>query len=432
MAHRNVQDRSPAPGIQLVPAVEPIDLAQNSRGVNWPDQGHDKPLSYHWRATGFDLASVSDFPNLSDNAALAMTSIIMDLWLEAMGDDREISYSRRKQWYAIGTRYRHSAFTYHTVTRCVDLLAQRGLITHNKAPGSGPSGIQSTMRANAELLALALPEGLHYALYGTVRLRRGGELVDYRDTDQSLRARKATQAINEALISIHADLPGVIRVNDAVWKAGNASLNPMRTTLFRSFSEDWRHGGRFYGGWWVNCPKDWRRRITIDGYATAEEDYPAHHLRMAYAQARKTMPEGDAYTVVGFARDIGKQAMQTLLNATGYHSAWYATARVIECDTRNDADYRGNLSEQSLARARELLRALKAMHHPISGLFHTGIGLRFQRLDSDMMARILLRLQRRGVVGLPVHDSVIVPEQHAGIAYEAMEEAFHHVMGIAA
>ena len=361
-----------------------------------------------------------------------MTSIVMDLWIEAMGADRAIAYSRRKEWYATGTRYRHSAFTYTTVTRSVDILAREGLIDSFIAPAIGPTGFQSTMRARPELLTIVLPEGLHYALDLEVRLRWGGELVDYRDTTQTLRMRKGVRAINEGLDSITYDIPGADKISPAVWKVGNAYLNPAQRTLYRSFNQDWSLGGRFYGASWIGCPKEYRRGITIDGQPTTEEDYPAHHLRIAYAQQGRVMPSGDPYTVEGFTRDVGKAAMQTLLNAKNYQSARYATAGIIEQAARNDPNYDGPLSDESLSSATKLLAGLKAMHRHIADLFHTGIGLRFQRLDSDMMARVQLTLQRRGVVGLPVHDSIIVPLQYAGLARESMEEAFSHVMGRAA
>ena len=43
-------------------------------------------------------------------------------------------------------------------------------------------------------------------------------------------------------------------------------LNLTRTQLYRVFNDlEFNTGGRFYGGWWQNIPKQFRRLVTIDG-----------------------------------------------------------------------------------------------------------------------------------------------------------------------
>jgi len=42
-------------------------------------------------------------------------------------------------------------------------------------------------------------------------------------------------------------------------------------------------GGRFYGGWWQRCPKEWRARIFINDEPTTEIDYTGLHLVLLYA-----------------------------------------------------------------------------------------------------------------------------------------------------
>jgi hypothetical protein len=46
----------------------------------------------------------------------------------------------------------------------------------------------------------------------------------------------------------------------------------------------WDQGGRFYGGWWQRCPKDYRKKIKMDGVMTAEVDFSGLHIVLLYAQ----------------------------------------------------------------------------------------------------------------------------------------------------
>ena len=45
------------------------------------------------------------------------------------------------------------------------------------------------------------------------------------------------------------------------------------------------------------------------------------------------------------------------------------------------------------------------------------------------MNAILVRLMDNGVLGLSVHDSVIVQAEHAGLLKEVMTEEYQRVMG---
>jgi hypothetical protein len=73
------------------------------------------------------------------------------------------------------------------------------------------------------------------------------------------------------------------------------------------------------------------------------------------------------------------------------------------------------------AKAGDLLDAIRARHRPIAPCFGSGAGLRLQRRDADLAERVLLRLLRRGIVALPIHDSFIVRRRHAGARDEAMD-----------
>jgi hypothetical protein len=68
-----------------------------------------------------------------------------------------------------------------------------------------------------------------------------------------------------------------------------------RKRLHRVFL-DRRHkldrGGRFYGAWYQNIPKEYRQHIMIDGAPTMELDYSALHPNLLYYHAGVDPPKG--------------------------------------------------------------------------------------------------------------------------------------------
>ena len=54
---------------------------------------------------------------------------------------------------------------------------------------------------------------------------------------------------------------------------------------------------------------------------------------------------------------------------------------------------------------------------------------RYRNIDGDIMNTILARLLEMDIVGLPVHDSVIVKNEHYDCLYQVMKEEYKEVMG---
>jgi hypothetical protein len=46
------------------------------------------------------------------------------------------------------------------------------------------------------------------------------------------------------------------------------------------------------------------------------------------------------------------------------------------------------------------------------------------RVESDIIVGVMLELRERGIVGLPIHDAVLVREDQAGEVEEVMLSAF--------
>jgi hypothetical protein len=246
-----------------------------------------------------------------------------------------------------------------------------------------------------------------------IRLRNfDRQLVDYQETENTRRMRRVLAEQNEAVGSIDIELPGSeIWLDGAVLRVGeNIRLFPAQHSVYRVFNGDLKHGGRLYGGWWQNAPKNIRAMIRLDGQSTKEEDHAQLHPRLLYQRAGRDLRD-DAYKLPEWDRTLCKIAFNALLNANNYHSARAVIANEIG-------------GEDAYLRAQLLIREMKKRHAAVRGYFHSGIGLSLQNKDAEMAGFVLKRLLKCGIVALPVHDSFVVQERHADDLKEAMNASF--------
>ena len=121
---------------------------------------------------------------------------------------------------------------------------------------------------------------------------------------------------------------------------------------------------------------------------------------MIYALHGKTL-EGDAYEVAGFERKIAKLAWQMMMNCTSRRGAVHEILKVVR------ADFVGLANSFTSEEAQHLLRALEQRHAPVARSFYSVVGRRLQFIDSQLLMRVLDRCLDEGIVGLPIHDSII-------------------------
>jgi hypothetical protein len=121
--------------------------------------------------------------------------------------------------------------------------------------------------------------------------------------------------------------------------------------------------------------------------------------------------KGTPYDLADWPRKQVKIAMLIAINAPTEIGAIRAIAlRVF------GAPYKAET-----AKARALLRAIKAKHVDIAHAFGSDAGARLMRKDSDITEQIMLDMIQQGVVPLSIHDSYIVSADQAGKLEEAME-----------
>ncbi|MBV9825130.1 MAG: hypothetical protein JO001_05590, partial [Alphaproteobacteria bacterium] len=299
----------------------------------------------------------------------------------------------------------------------VDLLAQCDWIENHVAAANPRSGWQSAFAAKPALLELLRPLPVATPKpRALIQLRNAqGQFEDFRDTERTDRMRRRLEKINEAVNSARVELATDI----GEWQGDflvldRAYINLRQNTLWRIFNVDFGHGGRFYGPGVQTLPKVLRQQLRLNGEPVAEPDYNSHHITILYALEGLQLT-GFPYDIDPWPRNIVKRALLVLLNAPTLQSAI------------------GALTHDSglglyLADARRLVQALKHKHNPIERHFHSGIGSRLQRIDSDMTESVLLGLIRQGIPGLPVHDSYIVPARYEDVARDQMGEAFETII----
>jgi len=241
------------------------------------DGDRDYPLGCHWRPVGADAFAALNLPPMGPKAALVINLILAEAYIIGRADpDRWVSYSRRREFYAVRrSRYHSPIYTYDLIVRAVDHLAALGHLDHQKMP-PGNLGWQSSFKASRALLELLnqSPPVLVLEPKECILLRdEEDELVAYKETAQTRLWRHNLGKINKALLSVTLGLKGrPIREGDPL-RIENANIGYARNRLYRVFNlSSFSFGGRFYRGWWQNIPSPHRADITIDGTPTVEMD----------------------------------------------------------------------------------------------------------------------------------------------------------------
>jgi hypothetical protein len=246
--------------------------------------------------------------------------------------------------------------------------------------------------------------------------------VEYTDTDKTNLMRENLRIINDRLVSTRISLEITNEQFDELEAQVFSESNPNREPriidftkkrLHRVFNNSFELGGRFYGGWWQNIPRDYRKYIEINRKPTVEIDYSGHHIRILYA-GEDLEPPDDPYDLEEFKRDDQKKALLIILNALNKNSAIKAIQR------------------EGISEAGMLIDSLEIRHGPISKYFYTGEGIRLQYVDSVVAEQIMLTMLKHGATVLPVHDSFIVRNSYEPELKEVMEETFESIFSKAA
>ena len=176
--------------------------------------------------------------------------------------------------------------------------------------------------------------------------------------------------------------------------------------------------GRLFGGWWENLPSKERHLMRIDGEPVACLDWSSCHLRLCYLEAGEVPPSGDLYAIPGLEahREGVKKAFSALISAE----------RPLR---RLPNDIKALLPPDWTAA--RITAALADLHPALKPFFGTGIGLRTQCTESNLLVAVTLRLlrdHRTPFAGL--HDGGLVPRFAQEIAKAIMEKESERMLGV--
>lgn len=221
-----------------------------------------------------------------------------------------------------------------------------------------------------------------------------------------------------------------------MWLSHSATLDGSELMPFmrRIFSRSLSLGGRWYGSSFshLQLTKAERQRLLINDCLTIEPDYKALHYSLLYAWEGIELTS-DPYKVEGYSRQTMKLASLVLLNSDNL--GCFKANVTKSGNPENKALFKSEPNHPALKGfiedmpdgidGADLLAAIKAKHAPIAHYFGSkDIGLKLQRLDSDILSSAVHSLAALNVPVLPVHDSIRCRVTDKTITINSMIEAY--------
>ena len=247
----------------------------------------------------------------------------------------------------------------------------------------------------------------------TTKLVLGGETVDarvwldYPETADTRDMRDRMRQLNSFLATADIDF-----LDDGQEPAMDPQNRVMRRRFVVPPGEDTRVltlSGRLYGGFWQNLKKHRRGGIRVQGEPVVVLDFSSMFVRLAYAHLGLLSPEGDLYALPGLEdhRDAVKVLVSALLFDQYTRTTWPQDA------------------EEELPAGwtvPEMRRAILERHPQLCPAFGTGLGLHLMNTESRVLMDTLDDLRCRNIVGLGLHDGLLVPASRAGEVKTVLEK----------
>ena len=264
------------------------------------------------------------------------------------------------------------------------------------------------------------------------------DVEDYEDTPFVKSARSLLTDYNQLLANTHIDIydleKPVLEIGEGKKKM-RLQINQQDKFVRRIFNNRrWDNGGRYYGGWWQRCPKDYRKKIKMDDIMTAEIDFSGLHIVMLYGQQGINYwaeINEDPYQIhdindidpnINFRAAL-KLLMLTAINADDEAKAFQAFRFQVETGSPEK-----NLKNDQL---KLMLEALKRKHEPIAHKMASGAGIDLMFHDSQITEKLIKCFTYTYQCPiLTVHDSYIVPFGYDRLLHKEMQNAFEDVTGV--
>lgn len=264
-------------------------------------------------------------------------------------------------------------------------------------------------------------------------------LLDYDDTDYTNRIREQLKAYNDLLRRSFIDIPSLtepcVRIPiDRGNRKGREMListGPDNKHVHRVFNgtedDNWTKGGRFYGGWWLQIPKDLRQSIYINDRPTVEVDYKALHPNLLlndpvydpYDLKRLILP--DVLPTLEEQRSAIKSLILMAINATSANLAFSAF--------RNDKKKGDPLRSIKNDQLQALLDAFTDQYPELKDALNTNKALDLMNQDSIIANMVIDYFTQRDIPILCIHDSFIIDYQKEQELRQVLHDASVQVTG---
>jgi len=202
----------------------------------------------------------------------------------------------------------------------------------------------------------------------------------------------------------------------------------------RIYGPSWLLGGRWYAlgasGRYQALPKTRRAAITIDGQPTAEIDIQASHLSILLGLLGLGLPDGDPYEFSALPRSVVKKWITATIGKGTPVVRWAQRAL-------NDQPELAGFSPHTVGAAvMERFPFMAAPAESVAGparlaeLSDIGrpsrlLAGRIMGIEADALSVAMDYLRCRGVLALPIHDSLVVPADRIAVTEDTLKRAFH-------
>ena len=375
-----------------------------------------------------------------------VTVVLLNLYYAySLDPEMWVMFYRGSDYFQQGKRYNRLFIKQDILLATVDKLFALDYIEH--VPGfndrrPGGKAFCSKMKATPKLIDLIEKQhGMNFNMIGKyapdelIVLRDAdGKDIDYKDTAELIRMRYALEAYNKLLgetyIDIHFEASDIQAKIDALHKKTGLPkdyrlvINLTNKRVRRIFNKStFSKGGRFYGGWWQNIPKELRQRIIIDKDYTVEIDYSAQHIYLLYALKGINFSdlEKEAYI---YPKDNDPQNLRPILKVLLLAAVNSKTPE--ECIKAVQYEINMNRAEfpDEIPNLKEAYQMFREYHSDIADLFCSKKGLKLQRWDSAIAETVVNIMTARGIPILVVHDSFICSKKEEPFLLDVMNKAF--------
>lgn len=348
-----------------------------------------------------------------------LTVVVVDLYhmwfyVEFNGG---IGYSRDKNKYKLRSRYNKLRIKREPLIHTINCLIENEFIVQKKGYKSYDYGVNTKIRATPKLIDYIKefnvdPDMIWKGEQEIIVLKdkKGGKL-EYNDNQYTIKIREELLMYIDKLVK-HK----ITHINKKFIKLDTIDIH-------RVFQNDFKHGGRIYGGFWQSKVRsEERKNILIDNQKTIELDYTNQNIKILYA-LEGTDYFGDAYTIPNYDRKLVKKAMICAINCRSKESAIRAIQKEINMDGYLHKYWLKNRPNIGL-----LLDQLEFEHQEIEKYFYTCVGMSCQRIDSEICIKIINEFVKQGKVVLTIHDSFVVKEEDKEFLKNTMLNKFNEVL----